>query len=544
MAESRIIIERSVLLRSYKIQPAGVSCWTLLLLLLFTFTLSTSTYATASISDSRKTNFHSAIHQLAKNIRIRTTSTESGAVIRPTINTIIESSSSNSNVRKNNSNNYGKYRRHLHFQGTKDRAVMVSSVKTKAKKVKKQLRNAMQYTGSVGVYYGIDPKNMIPSGNHPRKPRPPKIEDSMVLALDELKMLRLEMEKMRMEIQQLKRTMIGDDADDSSSYYMDDESKAKALRKKQMDADKLAAEIELWANEILEEGEEDGWTPVECSKMIRASMNGTGRTTAFIKWMADSRADKADKQDQTLHPCIKCSSTIDAPLELVCAYLSRPEASANYNDVVDNFEDLEEISSNAKICWASSPQILFVKPRDFVTFCHHRWKSDGTQVIVNQACEHKKFPLEKEREGKSCRGYALRGVNILSRCSEDPSKTQITIVAHCRPGGGLPDWATKTAVKALAPIEPFKLFHKINDQVICNQDQLKSMVEENKKKGSTLPPGKTSRPGGFAQIGYACFWPDGGGSEEGQVISTAESHQNSVEDGDESIQSENESIPR
>jgi hypothetical protein len=238
--------------------------------------------------------------------------------------------------------------------------------------------------------------------------------------------------------------------------------------------------------------------------------------------MVDPRAEKADQEDKTKHPCIKCSSTIDAPLELVCTYLSQPESSPDYNDVVDKFADLEEISPNAKICWSSSPQILFVKPRDFVTFCHHRWKSDGTQVIVNQACEHPKYPLKKmEKEGKSCRGYALRGANFISRCSEDPSKTKITIVAHCRPGGGLPEWATKTAVKALAPIEPFKLFHKINEQVIRNRDRLQKRVQEAEEIDSKVPPGRSSRPGGFAQIGYACFWPNGGGKEEQVDVSPA-----------------------
>ena len=92
-------------------------------------------------------------------------------------------------------------------------------------------------------------------------------------------------------------------------------------------------------------------------------------------------------------------------------------------------------------------------------------------------------------------------------------------MAHCRPGGGLPEWAAKTAVKALAPIEPFKLFHKINEQVIRNKYQLKERVKEAEERGSTLPPGRSSRPGGFAQLGYACFWPNGGGKEERTGIS-------------------------
>jgi len=110
-------------------------------------------------------------------------------------------------------------------------------------------------------------------------------------------------------------------------------------------------------------------------------------------------------------------------------------------------------------------------------------------------------------------------------------------VAHCRPGGGLPEWAAKTAVKALAPIEPFKLFHKINEQVIRNRDQLEERLKEAEEMGSTLPPGRSSRPGGFAQLGYACFWPNGGGKEERNDVpppTTAQPQEDSsIDDGDD-----------
>jgi hypothetical protein len=185
-----------------------------------------------------------------------------------------------------------------------------------------------------------------------------------------------------------------------------------ARRKRQKEAERLAKEIEIWAHQMLQEGEEDGWKPVECNKMIRNTINQNERTTAYIKWMKDSRADQADKNDDDDYPCIKCYSTIDAPLEDVCTYLSEEAASVDYNDVVEKHKDVEEISPSAKICWSASPQILFIKPRDFVTFCHHKWKNDGTEVIVNQACDHQDYPFEEmEKEGKSCRGYALRGAN-------------------------------------------------------------------------------------------------------------------------------------
>jgi hypothetical protein len=121
---------------------------------------------------------------------------------------------------------------------------------------------------------------------------------------------------------------------------------------------------------------------------------------------------------------------------------------------------------------------------------------------------------------------------VISRCSDDPSKTKISIIAHCRPGGGLPEWATKTAVKALAPIEPFKLFHKINEEVLRNQDRIRKFVQEQAEEmgSSPPPPGRSSRPGGFAQIGYACFWPNGGGKEEQIDISNPEQSSEDRED--------------
>ena len=62
--------------------------------------------------------------------------------------------------------------------------------------------------------------------------------------------------------------------------------------------------------------------------------------------MTDSRGDKADVNDDTEYPCIKCESTIDAPLEDVCTYLSQQSASAEYNDLVVQYKDVEDISAD------------------------------------------------------------------------------------------------------------------------------------------------------------------------------------------------------
>lgn len=257
--------------------------------------------------------------------------------------------------------------------------------------------------------------------------------------------------------------------------------------------------------------------------------------------MRDSRGAAADKSDDTEYPCIKVFTTIDAPIDAVCAYLSQEDAFPDYNDIVEKYKDIEEISPHSKICWSQSPQILFLKPRDFVTFCHHHWTKDGNQVVVNQATEHPDLPGNREeREGKACRAYALRGANckflflyllilsapyneilmsssccskVISRDPDDPEKTTIAILAHANPGGNVPQWAAKTAVNALAPIEPFKLFHKINQNVKRNQPQLRERMAQ--AEMVSLPGGQSPRPAGIAQMGYACFWPNGGGLKEG-----------------------------
>lgn len=55
--------------------------------------------------------------------------------------------------------------------------------------------------------------------------------------------------------------------------------------------------------------------------------------------------------------------------------------------------------------------LILKHSRDSI-FVNHRWWRDGTQVIVNQACEHEDKPgVLVEGKGEACRGYALRGAN-------------------------------------------------------------------------------------------------------------------------------------
>ena len=164
---------------------------------------------------------------------------------------------------------------------------------------------------------------------------------------------------------------------------------------------------------IEEERTGNGWKEISCNNMIRKKCNKDGRTQVYLKWMADSRDEQDRENESNLDfPCVKCYSTIDAPMETVCSFLSNEENIQTYNDLVIYHDDVEEITPHSKITWTKMPKVLFVKSRDFVTFCSHRWWRDGTQVIVNQACEHEDRPgVMVEGQGDATRGFALRGAN-------------------------------------------------------------------------------------------------------------------------------------
>jgi hypothetical protein len=135
-----------------------------------------------------------------------------------------------------------------------------------------------------GFYYGITPKTLSKaSTSSSGEKRRPRLSDSMQEALEELKVMRIEMETMRKEMQSLRRNMSPD------GEYLEEESEeqkaelVRARRRRQRDSEKLATEIEQWTQQILNETEEDGWKEVACHKMMRNSVNPTGRTKTYLK---------------------------------------------------------------------------------------------------------------------------------------------------------------------------------------------------------------------------------------------------------------------
>jgi len=296
----------------------------------------------------------------------------------------------------------------------------------------------------------------------------------------------------------------------------------KPNTERQLYFEQMAQTVERWASNLLfnEGGEEDGWKEVSCNKLFRGRYNPRGDTKVYLKWLPDSRptvetSSQSTRKKEEDHACMKCYATLNAPLEHVCEYLADGEEVVNYNSLLVKFYDLEDVSDHSKVVWGQSPQILFIKPRDFVTFCSYRWKKglngngDDTQVVVNQAVDHKNAPpvVEKEGGGKVCRAFAYQGANFLSKDPSDPNKTKMSIITHANPAGGIPPWACKTAVNAVANIEPFKLFHNI--EVGSQKRAADARVSPNSSSLGSNRDKNGSRPSGLSQMGYACFWPNG-----------------------------------
>lgn len=417
----------------------------------------------------------------------------------------------------------------------------VAAVKTKQQQNQYRQHNEVltkfaQVLPKADFFFDITPQTYLSTKKSSSLSAPPKkkridLREGMVEALEELHRLREEMEAMRKEIAALKMLQMGVEEETGQIPSEEDPELARQRRQRLREFEKLGAEVERWAEQILfpsassqsnnkdaeETGnDEDGWTEIFCNKMLANKLNRFGQTRTYLKWMKDSRGKKYITQlrppDDFEWPCLRMYTTIDAPVDIVCLYLSQENHVAEYNSLIEKHQDLEVITPHSKICWGQTPQVLFIKPKDFVSFCYHRWRRDGTQVIVNQACD---------RYGDvTANAFAFRGCTMVGSDPDDPDKTRIAMLTHASPGQDVPMWATKTALQSLLPIEPFRLFHRINQAVQQNRQDLESQCQAKLYYSTDMVKHDrvSKRPAGMAQLGFACFWPDGGGIQEGSEL--------------------------
>ena len=138
----------------------------------------------------------------------------------------------------------------------------------------------------------------------------------------------------------------------------------------------IGRDVEKWAEEILRKGntnnengvvgvedeEEDDWTEIFCAKAFRHEFNNVNNSTTpitrqWVKWMVDSRGRHADHDDDQKHPCMKLFATIDAPLEIVCLYLSEKDRFPEYNSLLVDQDDVEILTPHSKVCWSQSKKL-------------------------------------------------------------------------------------------------------------------------------------------------------------------------------------------
>jgi hypothetical protein len=414
------------------------------------------------------------------------------------------------------------------------------AVKTKKKPPDSAVSSRSPFPGwNQEFFLGITPqtlKSLMPQPTEQSNTVPAKqksmlrkrvdLREGMSEALDELRSLRQEMERLREELGALKRLQMGGEFVDPEEEAKTQAAKARQKRRLQRQYEQVSSDVERWADDLLfpsDTSKHEGWVEIPCNKLLRSKLNRDGRTRVYLTWMKDSRGSSyitkrpTEKPDEQEWPCIRLYSTIDAPCDEVSLYLSNEEHVQDYNQLLDQYKDLDTITSHSKICWAQSPQILFIKPRDFVTYCSHRWRRDGTQVVINQACD-------AYDDSITANAFAFRGATFIGPDPDDPEVTRIAMLAHASPGKDVPSWACKAAIQSLAPIEPYRLFHKINEGVKQSRDALQAMsrrldeaemVRVNSGMDLNSTEGRTScRPAGIALMGFACFWPNGGGVKE------------------------------
>ena len=487
-----------------------------------------------------------------------------------------------SHRKRKRANNESNVEEHSFYKFIENKATSIQEVAVKTIKTKKRKAfDNLKITPQISYEFllGITPQTIQSiSSNRPKSSssRPLRridLQEGMTEALEELRSLRKQMENMQKEIATLKQLQMGIDIVEPEE--LDTESKKERNQKRIREYEAIAKDVEHWAERILfpassisslskntnddtrTDDLNDGWMEIPCHKMFKQKWNRNGMTRAYLKYMKDSRSFSSSSHtsrstlkssrtasttpgnlDTNSHelsdlewPCVRLYSIIDAPCSEVCTYLSQERHVSDYNQLLDKYQDLDVITSHSKICFASSPQLLFIKPRDLITFCSHRWKRDGTQIVVNQACDQ-----YKDRKATA---FALRGATYISPDPHDPEhKTQIAMLAHASPGTDLPKWACRTAIQSLLPIEPYRLFYKINEGIKQCRPELQELLHKRQQQEAStdrdddddddddrttemvghptgLRTGRISRaPAGLAQMGYACFWPHGGGPLE------------------------------
>ena len=205
----------------------------------------------------------------------------------------------------------------LHHGSTKRDAISCSTA------LKKQKKSTVG--GGAGFYYGLSENfisrnsaqdneqaekeekvmNKTPKNKKKiqQRSRPTLIEDILSDTLTEFRStseeLRDTLDAIRQEMAELSRiqkkmmeqqnggiAFPNEDFDDTDGEIeLSPAAKRRKLKKRRDKYDRLAREVEEWAEQLLfeEGGEEDGWKEIECSKLLKKKFNSDGKIKCFVK---------------------------------------------------------------------------------------------------------------------------------------------------------------------------------------------------------------------------------------------------------------------
>ena len=79
-------------------------------------------------------------------------------------------------------------------------------------------------------------------------------------------------------------------------------------------------------------------------------------------------------------------------------------SAQEYNENCVEVRDLEWLSPDTKVSWATTRRFGPLLARDFVTIVHYRTLADGTLIVVNRPAEHPDARCDSSRPFSRCGG--------------------------------------------------------------------------------------------------------------------------------------------
>ncbi len=147
-----------------------------------------------------------------------------------------------------------------------------------------------------------------------------------------------------------------------------------------------------------------------------------------------------DNPESEKWPCVKCTTTIDLPNDVLGNYLIDPSNAPLLNRYCLEKLDVHHIDKNTKITWNKTKAPFNIKPFDFCTIVHcHKDCSKNIIYIISKGVIHEKVPIHKD----FVRADTIFGLNILQQSPIDRRKTEFTSISHVKYTGTPPVFAWK-----------------------------------------------------------------------------------------------------